>query len=122
MRRRTKNIQLIALGTVVLTGCDPDLPDSRYIYENHDECIQDWGEKNCEHGPESHFFWSGGGYCYGPYYNTQVNLPSGERVWSGRPGILTKHPYSNRLLGATSVNVQRGGFGSSSRRFFSLGS
>lgn len=120
MRHRSQHIQLIALGSVILTGCGPELPDDRYVYKTHNQCVQDWGNENCEHGPNPNFGW-GGGYGYGPYYNRQVNLPSGDRISSGSPGSPALNPYSNRPLGTTSVKVTRGGFGAYGRSFFSRG-
>lgn len=120
MRRRSINVQLFAMGTVILGGCSPDLPTDRYVYASHNECVKDWGESNCEHSTVTHSG-VGGHYCYGPRYNTSVRLPSGETVWSGNSQRLAVHPTTGKLLGLNEVQVSRGGFGSFARSMFSRG-
>jgi uncharacterized protein YgiB involved in biofilm formation len=126
MRRRSANVQLIAMGTVILGGCSPDVPDDRYVYANHSECVKDWGDANCEHSTVAHGSggsWGGGGgggggfYCYGPRYNTSVRLPSGESVWTGSGERLAVHPTTGKVLGLHTAAVSRGGFGSFARSF-----
>ena len=46
--RRSRQIQLVTLGSVILGGCsDADLPKDRYAYKARAECVQDWGDVNC---------------------------------------------------------------------------
>ena len=120
MPRRSTNVQLIALGTVILSGCGPDLPKDRYVYSEHGACVNDWGEENCEHSPGSHSGY-GGHYCYGPRYNSSVWLPNGQSVWTGNASTPAVHPTTGQRLGASAVHVARGGFGSFGRSFSSFG-
>jgi hypothetical protein len=126
MSRRSKHIQLLAMGTVILGGCAPDLPADRYVYNSHPECVRDWGDENCQHSPGSGHGggggWFGGGdRCYGPRYNTQARLPSGQTVWTGNADAPAIEPKSGRLLGSNSIKVSRGGFGSFARSMLSHG-
>ncbi len=124
MRRRSANMQLIAMGTVILGGCSPDIPTDRYVYANHNECVKDWGDSNCEHSGVSHSgggYGGGGYYCYGPRYKSSVRLPTGETVWSGSADRLAVHPTTGKVLGLNTAPVSRGGFGSFAHSMFSRG-
>lgn len=82
-------ISLVLLGTASLSACD-DNSTTRYEYNNREECVQDWGETECEESSSR----SGGGsyYYYRPsHYKTDSNKAKNAR------------------------NVTRGGFGSSGR-------
>jgi uncharacterized protein YgiB involved in biofilm formation len=116
--RRSKHIQLVMLGTVVLGGCsDADLPKDRYAYKARPECVQDWGETNCERAP------SGGssGYFYGPRFNSIVGMPDGRHIWSGNADMPAIHPRTGQPMQGA-ANVARGGFGRSGGSFASSGS
>src|SRR5262245_15611113 len=122
MQRRSANVRLLVMGTVILGGCSPDLPTDRYVYASHDECVKDWGDHNCEHSNVPTSGGIGGGYyCYGPRYNSSVRLPSGETVWSGSRDKLAVHPTTGKLLGLNSAQVSRGGFGSFGRSISARG-
>lgn len=116
--RRSSQVQLVVLGTVLIGACsDENIPKDRYVYRAHQECVQDWGETNCEHAPA-------GGYCYGPRFNTIVQTPGNRYLWSGTADRPAINPVSGQAMGSKSVNVasSRGGFGSSSRSLSSSGS
>ena len=50
--KRSSRVQLVALGTVLIGACsDDNLPKDRYVYKAQQECVQDWGETNCERSP-----------------------------------------------------------------------
>lgn len=112
--RRSRQVKLVVLGSVALSGCGPDLPDDRYVYNNHTECVDDWGEHNCTHAPSSV-----GAYCYGPRYNDSVRLPNGNRVWTGTADSPASDPVSGKKLGTRAIS--RGGFGGLGRSFSSGG-
>jgi hypothetical protein len=122
--RRSSHVQLVALGTVLIGACsDQDIPKDRYVYKAQQECVRDWGDKNCQ--PSSGSASGGGGhYFFGPPFNAIVETPSGKHVWSGtaeRPAI---HPLTGESLGSRAVNVStpRSGFGNSAHLFGSIGS
>ena len=120
--KRARQIQLVTLGTVILGGCsDANIPSDRYAYKSHPECVQDWGEKNCERAPTGG---GGGGYSYGPRFNTIVETPSGKYVWSGTADRPAVHPLSGQQMGSKAVNISapRGGFGGTGRSFGFSGS
>lgn len=117
--RRARQIQLVTLGTVILGGCsDADVPKDRYVYKSHPECVQEWGEQNCEHGPRA----NGGMYCYGPRFNTIVGMPDNRHIWSGNADVPAVNPKTGQQMrGAVNVSAARGGFGHSAGSFFSSG-
>ena len=115
--RRTRQIQLVTLGTVILGACsDANVPKDRYAYKSHPECVQDWGETNCEHAPGG-----GAGYSYGPRFNSIVGMPDGRHIWSGNADIPAINPRTGQHMQGA-VNIARGGFGHSGSSFFSSGS
>jgi len=119
--RRSSHVQLVALGSVLIGACsDQDIPKDRYVYKAHQECVQDWGETNCQHSTSA-----GGsaGYCYGPRFNTIVETPGGKYVWSGTADRPAVHPLTGQAMGSKAVNVStsRGGFGSFARSFGASG-
>jgi len=125
--RRSSRVQLVALGTVIIGGCSDDIPLSRYVYPTQPSCVTEWGEKNC-----SSTSFSGGGGSVGPRYGTWVNLPTGEKIWSGTPNTPSFHPQTGKHLGSGALSVSRasggagggasrGGFGSSGHSFSSGG-
>jgi len=82
------------LGTVLIGACsDENIPKDRYVYKAQQECVQDWGESNCEPSRKS----SGAGaaaagalagaYFFGPRFNQIVETPGGKHVWSGTPDL-----------------------------------
>lgn len=83
-------VSLVLLGTVGLSACD-DNNNTRYQYNNRQECVQDWGEDEC---PKQ----SSGGSGGGSYYYYRSGYHSSEK---------------NQAKNAKSVS--RGGFGSSGR-------
>ena len=119
--RRSSRVQLVVLGTVLVGGCsDQNIPQDRYVYRAQQECVQDWGETNCERASGS----GGGGYYYGPRFNSIVHTPGDRYVWSGNAERPAVNPSTGNWMGSKSVNVTtpRGGFGSSSRSIASSGS
>ncbi|MFM9966868.1 MAG: hypothetical protein ACKVQK_00480 [Burkholderiales bacterium] len=134
--RRSSRVQLVALGSVVLSGCSDEIPTNRFVYANRPACITEWGERNCE----SNYF-GNNTTSYGPRFGSWINLPSGERIWSGTPNTPSFHPQTGKHLGANSMlashsnfasgggtraasggasnSVSRGGFGSSGQSFSS---
>ena len=130
-RRRSQRVQLVMLGSVVLGACsDADLPKDRYAYKSHPECVQDWGETNCERsitgaggltggspggGPSG-----GSGYSYGPRFNSIVAMPDGRHIWSGNAEVPAINPRTGQHMQGA-ANVARGGFGASARSYFSSG-
>lgn len=116
--KRSRQIQLVTLGTMVLGGCaDANLPKDRYAYKSQPECVADWGEKNCV-SPSVHG--GGGGYYLGPYFNSIVQTPSGKQIWSGNAGMPAVNPNTGQQMRGA-ANISRGGFGSSGSSFHSSG-
>ncbi|MSQ52320.1 MAG: hypothetical protein EXR28_10555 [Betaproteobacteria bacterium] len=106
--RRSSRVQLVALGTVIVGGCSGnDVPDNRFAYPNRPACVTEWGEKNCS----SSGYFSSGGVGLGPRYGSWVNLPTGEKIWSGTPRTPSFHPQTGKHLGAGALSVSRGGSG-----------
>jgi hypothetical protein len=127
--RRSSHVQLAVLGTVLIGACsDENLPKDRYVYKAKQECVQDWGETNCEGSP-GHSGGSlaagalAGAYFFGPRFNSIVETPGGKHVWSGNADRPAVNPTTGQFMGSKSVNVNtpRGGFGSSARSFGSSG-
>lgn len=84
-------ISLVLLGTVSLSACD-DNTTTRYEYNNREECVQDWGETECEDSNSSGRSSGGTYYYYRPsHYKTDNHQAKNAR------------------------NITRGGFGSSGR-------
>lgn len=107
--RRSSRVQLVALGTVIVGGCSGgDVPDNRFSYVNRPACVTEWGEKNCS----SSGYFSSGGVGLGPRYGSWVNLPTGEKIWSGTPKTPSFHPQTGKHLGAGALSVSRSGGGS----------
>ena len=124
--KRSSHVQLVALGTVLIGACsDQNIPKDRYVYKAQQECVQDWGETNCERSPPS----SGAGalagaYFFGPRFNSIVETSGGRYLWSGTPDRPAVNPVSGNYMGSKAVNISapRGGFGSSARSFGAIGS
>jgi uncharacterized protein YgiB involved in biofilm formation len=125
--KRSSQVQLVALGTVLIGACsDDNLPKDRYVYKAQQECVQDWGETNCER-PSGAAAGAGalaGAYFFGPRFNSIVETPGGKYVWSGTPDRPAINPLSGNYMGSKALNVAtpRGGFGSSARAAGSTGS
>ena len=118
--KRSSRVQLVALGTVLLGACsDQNIPKDRYVYKAHPECVQDWGENNCQNAPRR--AGSGAAYYYGPRFNSIAETPSGKHVWTGTQSQPAIHPLTGQAMGSKAVNVSRGGFGSFARSFHSSG-
>jgi uncharacterized protein YgiB involved in biofilm formation len=128
--KRSSQVQLVMLGTVLIGACsDENIPKDRYVYKEQQECVQDWGETNCEPSRKS----SGAGaaaagalagaYFFGPRFNQIVETPGGKHVWSGTPDRPAVNPQNGNYMGSKAMNVPtpRGGFGSSARATGSIG-
>ena len=119
--KRSSHVQLVALGTVLIGACsDDNLPKDRYVYKAQQECVQDWGETNCERPPGAGTGAAAalaGAYFLGPRFNSIVETPGGRYVWSGTPDRPAVNPVSGNYMGSKAVNIAtpRGGFGSSAR-------
>jgi hypothetical protein len=115
--RKSAHIRLVVLGTMSLGACgeaqDP-AGSSRYVYGMYTDCVRDWGEQNCRDRSSAS---SGYSHYYGPYYGSSVNLPSGQSVNAGTREQPAVHPTTGEKLGAKSLSVSRGGFGSFFRGF-----
>lgn len=86
MKKRTGEIRLILIGAaaaIMATGCDSG--QSRYSYNNRNDCVEEWGDDNCFDG--------GGGTYYSHYTSSSLNS-------RGKPA------------GIKAASVTRGGFGS----------
>jgi hypothetical protein len=119
--KRSSHVQLVALGTVLIGACsDQNIPKDRYVYKAQPECVQDWGETNCQRAGGSA---GTGGYFYGPRFNSIVETPGGKFVWSGTADRPAIHPLTGQTMGSKAVNVStpRGGFGSFARSFGAIG-
>ena len=114
--RRSSSVKLVALGTVLLGGCSDDLPDNRFIYSTPQACVREWGEANCQSRSSG-----GTSIGLGPRYGSWVNLPTGEKIYSGTPNSPSFHPQTGKHLGMASMPT-RGGFGSSGHSFSSSSS
>ena len=115
--RKSAHIRLVALGTLTLGACgEPQDPagSSRYVYGMYTDCVHDWGEQNCRDRSTPS---SGYSHYYGPYYGSRVDLPSGQSVNAGTREQPAVHPTTGEKLGAKSLSVSRGGFGSFFRGF-----
>lgn len=85
-RKRTGEIKLVLIGAaaaIISTGCDSR--SSQYSYKNKDDCVEEWGEQNCEH--------AGGGIYRSHYTSSSINS-------RGKPA------------GIKASSITRGGFGS----------
>lgn len=125
--KRSSHVQLVALGTVLIGACsDDNLPKDRYVYKAQQECVQDWGETNCERPPGAAAGAAAlaGAYFFGPRFNSIVETPGGRYVWSGTPDRPAVNPVSGNYMGSHAVNIAtpRGGFGSSARAAGTSGS
>ena len=129
--KRSSHVQLVALGTVLIGACsDQNIPKDRYVYKAQQECVQDWGETNCERSPAAPGIGAGmagalaGAYFFGPRFNSIVQTPGGNHVWSGTPDRPALDPRTGSVMGSKAVNIPaaRGGFGSSARAAGSSGS
>jgi uncharacterized protein YgiB involved in biofilm formation len=125
--KRSSQVQLVALGTVLIGACsDDNLPKDRYVYKAQQECVQDWGETNCERPPRAGAGAGAlaGAYFFGPRFNSIVETPGGKYVWSGTPDRPAINPLSGNYMGSKAVNAAtpRGGFGSSARAAGTSGS
>ena len=116
--KRSRRIQLVTLGTVILGACsDADVPKDRYVYKSQPECVQDWGDTNCQNAP------SGSGHAWGPHFNTIVPMPDGRHLWSGNAEVPAVNPKTGQQMhSALNVSAARGGFGRTGLSFFSGGS
>ncbi len=119
IRKRSRQIQLVTLGTVILSGCsDADIPKDRYAYAARPACVQDWGETNCARTPSA-----GGGYFYGPHFNSVVPMPDGRHIWSGNASMPAVNPRTGQQMhSAANVSAARGGFGHTGSSISSSGS
>jgi uncharacterized protein YgiB involved in biofilm formation len=127
--RRSSRVELVMLGTVLIGGCsNDDVPKDRYVYKAKQECVQDWGETNCESSPArtGGSFAAGalaGAYFFGPRFGTVVQTPDNHYMWSGTKDYPAVDPRSGRAMGSKAVNVStRGGFGRSASAIHSSGS
>jgi hypothetical protein len=126
--KRSSQVQLVALGTVLIGACsDDNLPKDRYVYKAQQECVQDWGETNCERPPGAATGAAAalaGAYFLGPRFNSIVETPGGRYVYSGTPDRPAVNPVSGNYMGSKAVNIAtpRGGFGSSARAAGTSGS
>jgi hypothetical protein len=115
--RKSSHVRLVVLGTLTLAACgeaqDPAV-SSRYVYPMYTDCVHDWGEQNCRDRSSSS---SGYVHYYGPFYDSYVNLPSGQSVYAGSKERPAVHPGTGETLGSKSLSVSRGGFGSIARSF-----
>ncbi len=116
--RRSRQIQLVTLGSVILGGCsDADLPKDRYAYKARAECVQDWGDVNCARSASS------GGYFHGPGFNSVVAMPDGRHIWSGNASMPAVNPRTGQQMhSAANVSAARGGFGHTGSSIRSSGS
>jgi hypothetical protein len=119
--RRSRQIQLVTLGSVILGGCaDADLPKDRYAYKARTECVQDWGDVNCARTPTGS---SGSGYYWGPRFNSVVPMPDGRHIWSGNAEMPAVNPRTGQQMhSAANVSAARGGFGRTGSSISSGGS
>lgn len=95
--RRSFQVSLVLMGTLAVASYGED---SRYLYKNRQDCVDDWGEENCQECQDTTGGGSGGGHYYGPRYGSG----------GGR---------ATRAVGVHSVS--RGGFGSLGRFHASFG-
>ncbi len=99
--RRSFQVSLVLMGTLAVASYGED---SRYLYKNRQDCVDDWGEENCQECQDTSGGGSGGGggggRIYGPRYGSG----------GGRP---------TKAMGITSVS--RNGFGSLGRFHASFG-
>ena len=121
-KQRARRIQLVTLGTVILGACsNADVPKDRYAYKSRPECVQDWGETQCENPPPGHTGSAGAAYFLGPRFNSIVETPSGKHIWSGSAEIPAINPDTGQSMRGA-VNIARGGFGKSANAYHSSGS
>jgi hypothetical protein len=129
--KRSRQIQLVTLGTVILGGCSDPVPTDRYAYKARPECVLDWGEDNCPRTPTG----TGSGYYLGPRFNSVVGMPDGRHIWSGNADMPAIHPRTGQhmqsavnvsaprsISSGSSASSSRGGFGSTGGSMSSSGS
>jgi hypothetical protein len=110
-RRRSAAITLVLAGTI--SGCSEPVAQ-RDVYGSAADCRRDWGEpQQCQPVRDNRYAPS---YYYGPYYY-------GSSFPDGRPRASRNAMDAVRVPGTlvSSPSTTRGGFGSVSRMFSSVG-
>lgn len=142
VRRASRNITLVLMGSAALGACGPSVAPAyqRDLYTSVQDCAADWGRpESCEPasgsvgGGTGGSGGGGGGYHYrGPYYSTNYrdDAQRAERERARSEGHLVSDTApSDRSVarlgpGGTHVEASgttRRGFGTSSRSFSSFG-
>lgn len=106
---KTGGITLTFLGALTLADYYGQ-PNTRNVYRGREDCVADYSEAQCvgDTGNSGHGGGSGGGRWYGPGYRQ-----SGYSAGDPGPGRASRAIMSEP--------IQRGGFGSYARSFFSGG-
>lgn len=113
-RKRSAAITLVLVGSI--SGCSEPVPQ-RDVYQSLTDCRRDWGEQQqCEPVRDNRYAHS---YYYGPSYFGSAR-PDGSLQPSRNAMDAVRAP--GRPTANTSTTPSRGGFGSSSRSFSSIGS
>lgn len=114
--KRSRRIGLILMASISLTACDSGQETQQALYQNRQECIEDWGNDECDdsdgdgywHGP--HFFYAGGRHHYFPKKTGGAAVPvaATSKLAGLAPGVAP-----SRAVSTKSGSVSRGGFGGS---------
>ena len=126
-RRASRNITLVLIGTAALAGCGPSPQKmARDHYATLEDCTADWGRPDaCDRVQSAGY--PGGGFVYrGPPYVFDSRDAARREVLSeaertGRASLVDRS-RQGRSIGTSIEPTTRGGFGSSSRSYSSIGS
>jgi hypothetical protein len=118
--KRSKKIALVIIASVTLTSCGSKTQQTqRDVYTTKEQCVDDWGEKDCEDTGTSgasinhtymgpHYFNYGGVPYFFPRGSSSTSEPvNGSSVPRFKSGIT----HSSGAFHTISSSVARGGFG-----------
>ncbi|MHB8811133.1 MAG: hypothetical protein ACYC9M_14140 [Desulfobulbaceae bacterium] len=118
--KRSRHIGLILMASISLAACDSGQETQQALYQNRQDCTEDWGNDECEdddgdghwHGP--HYFYYGGRYHYYPKKAGAAAVPvaASSKLANLAPGAAPPRAMSTRT-----GSVSRGGFGKSASSF-----
>lgn len=117
--KRSKKIVLAIVASATLTACGSETRQtSRDLYPSQKECVDDWGQTNCEETQVSntryyrgpHYYYIGGH----PYYYPRTSMDPDPVRASAVPRFkgATAMAASPRATTTLASSVSRGGFGS----------
>ncbi len=125
-RRASRNITLVLIGTAALAGCGQEQQLARDHYASLEDCAADWGRpEQCDRVQSPAY--PGAAYIFrGPLYGVNRRDTARNEAWTdadraGQSGFVDRS-RQGRSIGTSIEPTSRGGFGSRSRSFSSIGS